>query len=151
MGSKRQQPMRVVHPNCAGIDVGKSSHYVAVPESAVERPVRTFGSFTEDLEAMAAWLKSCGVDVVAMEATGVYWIPLFDELDKAGFDVHLVNARATKQVSGRKSDVLDCQWIRQLMSFGLLKGGGADLRVALLRAPARPGHRRPRALRAAHP
>ena len=123
MGSKRrQQAMQVVHPDCAGIDVGKSAHYVAVAESASEHPVRTFGSFTDDLEAMAAWLRSCGVDIVAMEATGVYWIPLFDVLDKAGFEVHLVDARATKQVSGRKSDVLDCQWIRQLMSFGLLKG-----------------------------
>lgn len=122
MGSRRQQPMQVVHPDCAGIDVGKSAHYVAVAESASERPVRTFGSFTDDLEAMAAWLGSCGVDIVAMEATGVYWIPLYEVLDKAGFEVHLVDARATKQVSGRKSDVLDCQWIRQLMSFGLLKG-----------------------------
>ena len=125
MGSKRQRAMSLVHPNCAGIDVGKSAHYVAVAESAAERPVRTFGSFTADLEAMSAWLRSCGVDIVAMEATGVYWIPLFDELDKAGFDVHLVDARATKQVSGRKSDVLDCQWIRQLMSFGLVKARSA--------------------------
>ena len=71
---------------------------------------------------MAAWLKSCGVDVVAMEATGVYWIPVFEVLERAGFQVYLVDARATKQVSGRKSDVLDCQWIRQLMSYGLLRG-----------------------------
>ena len=122
MGRKRQQAMQVVHPNCAGIDVGKSSHYVAVAETAAERPVRTFGSFTEDLEDMAAWLLSCGVDIVALEATGVYWIPLFEVLDRAGLEVQLVDARATKQVSGRKSDVLDCQWIRELMSFGLLKG-----------------------------
>ena len=122
MGRKKQQAMRVVHPNCAGIDVGKSSHYVAVDEAAAERPVRTFGSFTEDLEEMAAWLLSCGVDIVALEATGVYWIPLFEVLDRAGLEVQLVDARATKQVSGRKSDVLDCQWIRELMSFGLLKG-----------------------------
>ena len=122
MGRKRQQAMQVVHPNCAGIDVGKSSHYVAVDEAAAERPVRTFGSFTEDLEEMAAWLKSCGVDIVALEATGVYWIPLFEVLDRAGLEVQLVDARATKQVSGRKSDVLDCRWIRELMSFGLLKG-----------------------------
>ena len=122
MGRKRQQAMRVVHPNCAGIDVGKSSHYVAVDEAAAERPIRTFGSFTEDLEEMAAWLLSCGVDIVALEATGVYWIPLFEVLDRAGLEVQLVDARATKQVSGRKSDVLDCQWIRELMSFGLLRG-----------------------------
>ena len=86
------------------------------------RPVRRFGSFTEDLEAMASWLASCGVDAVAMEAMGVYWIPVYEVLDRAGFEVYLVDARATKQVSGRKSDVLDCQWIRQLMSYGLLRG-----------------------------
>ena len=82
----------------------------------------SFGTFTQDLEAMAEWLSSCGVREVAMESTGVYWIPVFEVLDRAGFEVHLVNPRATKQVSGRKSDVLDCQWIRQLMSYGLLRG-----------------------------
>ena len=145
MGSKRQQAMPVVHPNCAGIDVGKKTHYVAVGESASARPVRAFASFTADLEAMAGWLRRCGVDVVAMEATGVYWIPVYDVLDKAGFEVHLVDARATKQVSGRKSDVLDCQWIRKLMSFGLLKGAfrPAD-RICALRSYVR---QRARALR----
>ncbi len=109
MGRKKQQAMQVVHPNCAGIDVGKSSHYVLVAESALERPVRLFGSFTKDLEEMATWLLSCGVDIVALEATGVYRIPLFEVLDRAGLKVRLMDARATKQVSGRKSDVLDCQ------------------------------------------
>lgn len=122
MGNKRQRAMQVVHPNCAGIDVGKAMHHVAVDESAAARPVRTFGSFTDEPEAMAAWLSSCGVDIVALESTGVYWIPVFEVLDREGFEVHLVDARATKQVGGRKSDVLDCQWIRQLMSHGLLKG-----------------------------
>ena len=122
MGSKRKQALRLVHPHCAGIDVGKAAHYVAVPECADERPVRSFTSFTDDLHAMAAWLKSCAVEVVAMEATGVYWIPVFEVLDRAGLEVYLVDARATKQVSGRKSDVLDCQWIRELMSYGLLRG-----------------------------
>ena len=84
--------------------------------------MRNFGTFTQDLEAMAEWLSSCGVREVAMESTGVYWVPVFEVLDRAGFEVHLVNPRATKQVSGRKSDVLDCQWIRQLMSYGLLRG-----------------------------
>ena len=114
--------LQVVHPDCAGIDVGKRKHYVAVDGSRFERPVRHFGTFTRDLEAIADWLRSCGVRQVAMESTGVYWIPLFEVLDRAGFEVHLVNPRATKQVSGRKSDVLDCQWIRQLMRFGLLRG-----------------------------
>ncbi|MCY3731968.1 MAG: IS110 family transposase [Rhodospirillaceae bacterium] len=119
---RQKRAMQVVHPNCAGIDIGKRTHYVAVDEAAAEQPVRTFGSFTDELEEMAAWLASCGVDIVALESTGVYWIPVFEVLDRSGFEVHLVDARATKQVSGRKSDVLDCQWIRQLMSYGLLKG-----------------------------
>ena len=114
--------LEVVYPDCAGIDVGKRKHYVAVDSSRFEQPVRHFGTFTRDLEAIADWLSSCGVRQVAMESTGVYWVPLFEVLERAGFDVHLVNPRATKQVSGRKSDVLDCQWIRQLMSYGLLRG-----------------------------
>ena len=112
----------VVHADCAGIDIGKRDHYVAVDPERFEEPVRSFGTVTDELERMAAHLKSCGVRVVAMEATGVYWIPPFEVLERAGFEVHLVNPRATKQVSGRKSDVLDCQWIRQLMSYGLLRG-----------------------------
>ena len=119
---KRKRALQVVHSNCAGIDVGKREHYVAVEEGAEERPVRRFGSFTDELRAMASWLGSCGVETVAMEATGVYWIPVYEVLDRAGLEVYLVDARATKQVSGRKSDVLDCQWIRQLMSYGLLRG-----------------------------
>ena len=122
MGRKGKQTLQVVHPNCAGVDIGKKTHYVAVNESANARSVRTFGCFTDELEDMAAWLESCEVDVVAMEATGVYWIPVYEVLDRAGFEVHLVDARATKQVSGRKSDVRDCQWIRELMSYGLLRG-----------------------------
>ena len=102
MGHKLQ----VVHPDCAGIDVGTSITW----RFRRVRPVRRFGSFTEELHAMAEWLKSCAVDAVAMEATGVYWIPVFEVLDRAGFEVYLVDA-PTKQVSGRKSDVLDCQWI----------------------------------------
>ena len=117
MGSKRKQMLQVVHPHCAGVDVGKQTHYVAVHESVDGRAVRAFGCFTDELEEMAAWLESCAVEVVAMEATGVYWIPVYEVLDRAGFEVHLVDARATKQVSGRKSDVRDCQWIRELMSY----------------------------------
>lgn len=123
MGRKREgRTLELVFPDCAGIDVGKSKHYVAVNPERSDQPVRAFGSFTEDLKDMAEWLRSCGVDVVALESTGVYWMPVYEVLDRAGFEVHLVNPRATKQVSGRKSDVLDCQWIRQLMSYGLLKG-----------------------------
>jgi len=122
MGSKRRQRrLEIVYPDCAGIDVGADGHYVAVDPGRCEISVRRFGSFTRDLEAMATWLSECGVDVVAMEATGVYWIPAYEVLGRAGFEMHLVNPRATSQVSGRKSDVLDCEWLRQLMSYGLLR------------------------------
>ena len=119
---KNKQRLTIVHPRCAGIDIGSREHWVAVDPEHCEEPVRCFTSFTDDLQALADWLKSLGVDVVTMEATGVYWIPLYEVLDARGFDVHLVNSRATRQVSGRKSDVLDCQWIWQLMSHGLLSG-----------------------------
>lgn len=123
MGRKRgQQRLTIVHPNCAGIDLGSRAHYVAVDPSRTDEPVRRFGTFTDDLQSMAQWLHECGVKTVAMEATGVYWIPVFELLDREGFEVHLVNARAVKQIGGRKSDVLDCQWLWQLMSYGLLKG-----------------------------
>lgn len=121
-GKRKTANLEVVHPNCAGIDIGKRAHYVAVDPERFDEPVRNFGTPTRDLEAMAAWLRSCGVDVVAMESTGVYWIPVFEVLERSGFEVRLVNPRATKQVDGRKSDVMDCQWIRQLMSHGLLRG-----------------------------
>ena len=114
--------LTVVNADCAGVDVGKSHHYVAVDPERFENPVRKFGSFTSDLGALAQWLSACGVKQVAMESTSVYWIPMFEFLDRAGFDVMLVPPRMTKQISGRKSDVLDCQWIRQLLSYGLLRG-----------------------------
>jgi len=114
--------LKIVHPHCAGVDVGSREHWVAVEPGSCEQPVRCFTTFTDDLHKLADWLKSLGVQVVAMEATGVYWIPLFEVLDARGLDVQLVNSRATRQVSGRKSDVLDCQWIWQLMSHGLLRG-----------------------------
>ena len=119
---RRRERLKVVHPNYAGIDIGKDHHFVAVdPERAAE-PVQEFGAFTRDLEAMAEWLKTCGVTKVAMESTSVYWIPVYEVLERAGFDVMLVPPRMTKQIGGRKSDVLDCQWIWQLMSYGLLRG-----------------------------
>jgi transposase len=118
----KKQPLRIVHPRCAGIDIGSREHWVAVDPDSDEQPIRNFSSFSDDLYALAQWLKSLDIEVVAMEATGVYWIPLYEVLDAQGFQVNLVNSRATRQVSGRKSDVLDCQWIWQLMSYGLLKG-----------------------------
>jgi hypothetical protein len=113
---KNQKHFELTHPNAAGIDIGASSHFVAVPVDRDELPVREFPSFTEDLYTLADWLTACGVDTVAMESTGVYWIPLFEFLESRGFTVYLVNARHVKNVSGRKSDVLDCQWLQQLMS-----------------------------------
>lgn len=121
MGRKSRQRLSIVYPRCAGIDVGSREHWVAVDPELSTQPVRQFGSFSDDLQALADWLASLGVRQVAMEATGVYWIPLYEVLDARGFEVHLVNARATRQVSGRKSDVLDCQWIQRLMAHGLLR------------------------------
>ncbi|TAJ22028.1 MAG: IS110 family transposase [Rugosibacter sp.] len=119
---KSRAALTITHPNAAGIDIGNAVHYVAVPPDRDDEPVREFPSFTVDLNAIADWLKVCGVDTVAMESTGVYWIPLFELLESRGFTVLLVNARHVKNVSGRKSDVLDCQWLQQLMTYGLLSG-----------------------------
>lgn len=116
--------MKVVHLHAAGIDVGATEHYVAVPPDAVaegENPVRSFGTFSADLDALVEWLKACGVETVAMESTGVYWMPLFQKLEAAGIEAVLVDARLLRNVPGRKSDVLDCQWLQQLHSFGLLR------------------------------
>ena len=117
-----RQVLTLTHPNAAGIDIGSASHFVAVPPDRDDEPVREFKSFTVDLNALADWLQACGIDTVAMESTGVYWIPLYELLDRRGFTVLLVNARHVKNVSGRKSDVLDCQWLQQLMTYGLLRG-----------------------------
>lgn len=114
--------IHITHPNAAGIDIGSSAHFVAVPPERDDQPIREFKSFTCDLNALADWLSVCQIDTVAMESTGVYWIPLFELLESRGFTVYLVNARHVKNVSGRKSDVLDCQWLQQLMSYGLLSG-----------------------------
>lgn len=116
----KPEPLKVIHPDCAGVDVGSREHWVAIDPTRCAEPVRRFEAFTDTLEALADWLNAMGITTVAMESTGVYWIPLFELLDRRGFVVYLVNARATRQVSGRKSDVLDCQWIWQLMSYGLL-------------------------------
>ena len=121
-GKSRQPPLTITHPHAAGIDIGSAAHFVAVPPDRDDEPVREFPSFTVDLNAIADWLDACQVDTVVMESTGVYWIPLFELLESRGFTVLLVNARHVKNVSGRKSDVLDCQWLQQLMTYGLLRG-----------------------------
>jgi transposase len=122
VSNNRAAPLVLTHPNAAGIDIGSASHFVAVPPDRDDEPVREFRSFTAELEQLADWLIACGIDTVAMESTGVYWIPLFELLDARGLTVLLVNARHVKNVSGRKSDVLDCQWLQQLMTYGLLRG-----------------------------
>jgi len=109
-----------INPHAAGIDVGAEEVYVAVPPDRDEESVRAFPTFTADLRRLAEWLKACRIETVAMEATGVYWVPLFELLEEEGFEVCLVNARHLKNVSGRKTDVLDCQWIQQLHTYGLL-------------------------------
>ena len=112
----------IVHRHAAGLDVGSTFHVVAVPDDRDDEPVRTFRSFTGDLYRLADWLSEVGITTIAMESTGVYWIPVFEILEQRGFDVVLVNARDAKNVPGRKTDVNDAQWIRQLHSFGLLRG-----------------------------
>ena len=127
-----------VFPNAAGIDVGASSHWVAVPRHATDDSVREFGAMTDDLNAMADWLLACGVDTVALESTGVYWIPVFEVLEQRGLKVWLVDARQMKYVPGRKSDVQDCQWLQKLMSLGFLRSAfRPDAEVCELRAVAR--------------
>lgn len=113
--------LSVVHADAAGIDVGSKSHFVAVPAGRDEQPVREFGSWTADLKKLAEWLKSCGIRTVAMQSTGVYWIALQEVLEAAGLEVYLVNARGTKNLPGRKSDVQECQWLMKLHTYGLLR------------------------------
>jgi transposase len=112
----------VMHPDAAGIDIGATEVYAALPQDRCAEPVRVFETFTEDLQALAAWLKEHRITTVAMESTGVYWIPVFQILEGAGIEVYLVNARHAKNVPGRKSDVSDCQWLQYLHSVGLLRG-----------------------------
>jgi hypothetical protein len=125
---QRQKPksktkhMHVMQPNSAGIDVGATEIYIAIPEDLSNKSVRRFETFTDDLHVAAKWLKECGIESIAMESTGVYWIPVFQILDTYGFDVILVNARHVKNVPGRKTDVQDCQWLQYLHSVGLLRG-----------------------------
>jgi len=112
---------RVLEPNAAGIDIGATEIYVAVPPDRDPQSVRCFATFTGDLQKLAGWLQQCGVESVVMESTGVFWIPLFQILEDHGFRVWLVNARHVKNVPGRKTDVADCQWLQYLHAVGLLR------------------------------
>ena len=108
----RKKDETVVFPNAAAIDVGAASHWVAVPHERDAEAVREFGAMTDDLHALADWLLACGIDTVALESTGVYWIPVYEVLERRGLTMWLVDARQMKYVPGRKSDVQDCQWLQ---------------------------------------
>lgn len=119
---KKVKMLQNTNPNTAGIDIGATEIYIAVPHDRDSNPVRRFDTFTADLHDAAKWLKDCSIDSIAMESTGVYWIPVFQILESYGFEVVLVNARHVKNVPGRKTDVQDCQWLQYLHSVGLLRG-----------------------------
>ncbi len=133
---RRRGALQVTNPDAAGIDVGADAHWVGVPADRDPEPVRRFGTCTADLEAIADWLQQCGVTTVAMESTGVYWIPLYELLEARGLQVLLVDARQVARAPGRpKTDPEDCQWIQRLHSYGLLSAAfrPAD-QVVVLRA-----------------
>lgn len=132
---KSSRNIRQLNPNAAGIDIGSRKHYVAVPPDRDNEPVRNFGCLTPDLHQMAKWLKSCGIETIAMESTGVYWVPVVAVLESYGFDVKLVDAYKVKNVPGRKTDVKDCQWLAELHRFGLLSGAfRPDKQIQVLRS-----------------
>jgi transposase len=114
------EALEQINFNAAGVDIGSSELWVCVPEGRDEQSVKRYYSFTQDLLDIVTWLKHCKVDSVAMESTGIYWIPLYDILEQSGFEVYLVNARHVKNLPGRKTDILDCQWLQQLHTYGLL-------------------------------
>jgi transposase len=117
------QSLPILNPDAAGIDVGVKQHVVALPADRDPRPVRTSQAFTPELHELAHWLKRCGIRTVALESTGIYRLALYEVLEQYGFEVLVVNARHVKHVPGRsKTDVLDCEWIQKLHSFGLLNG-----------------------------
>ena len=118
---KKRSDLEKININASGIDIGSEFHYVAVPEDRDNEPVKRFGCFTSDIEKMSKWLKDCRITTVAMESTGVYWMPVYQILEKNGFKVYLINARHLKNVPGRKTDVIDCKWIQQLHTYGLLQ------------------------------
>ena len=132
---KRSDPVEIVHPNAGGLDIGSREIWASVPAERTDESVQRFGTFTPDLQRLADWLIECGVDTVAMESTGVYWLPAFEVLEARGLKVYLVNARFIKNVPGRKSDVQDCQWIQKLHALGFLTASfRPDGEICALRA-----------------
>lgn len=131
---RRKQEMSPIHDHAAAIDIGATLHVAAVKPGRDSEPVRSFGTFTADLHRLADWFKHCGVRTVAMESTGVYWIPIFEVLEQRGFAVALVNARDAKHVPGRKTDVSDAEWLQRLHEYGLLRASfRPETRIAALR------------------
>jgi transposase len=129
------EELSIVHPNAAGMDIGAEEIWVCVPANRDAEPVRLFGTFTPDLHALVDWLVQCRVDTVAMESTGVYWIPIYELLEARGLKPCLVNARQVKNVPGRKTDILDCQWLQKLHRLGLLSASfRPDAEIVTLRA-----------------
>jgi transposase len=118
----RPAQLEQLNLNAAGIDVGATEHWVAVPADRDAQPVQRFGAFTADLYTLAEWLRQCQIDTVVMESTGVYWIALFEVLEERGFDVKRVDPHSVRQVPGRKTDAKDCQWLQELHTYGLLRG-----------------------------
>ncbi len=114
---KTWEGLKVIHPHAAGLDIGSAEIWAAVPPASAAKPVRPFGTTTPDLQALADWLKASGVDTVAMEATGVYWVPAYEVLEARGFQVFVVNARHFKNAPGRKSDIQDCQWLQSCTAW----------------------------------
>lgn len=112
--------IQIINPDSAGIDIGATSHFVAVPVGRSKEIIKEFSCYTPDILQMIEWLKSCKITTVVMESTGSYWIPVYEMLEQAGFDVNLVDAHHVKNIRGRKSDVIDCQWLQQLHAHGLL-------------------------------
>jgi transposase len=146
MAKRKKAPVNVppldvlkqINLHAAGLDIGAEEIYACVPADRDESSVRVFPTFTVDLHALADWLAACQIETVAMESTGVYWIPVYEILESRGFEVYLVNARHIKNVSGRKTDILDCQWIQQLHTYGLLRASfRPPEEICALRALAR--------------
>jgi transposase len=146
MTKRKKSPVNVpvldvleqINIHAAGLDIGSEEIYACVPADRDEQSIRVFPTFTADLHALAEWLAVCQVETVAMESTGVYWIPVYEILESRGFEVYLVNARHVKNVPGRKTDILDCQWIQQLHTYGLLRASfRPPEEICALRALAR--------------
>jgi transposase len=131
----RWEGLKVIHPNAAGLDIGSEEIWAAVPPQRTAAAVRQFGTYTDELYALADWLLGCGVDMVALESTGVYWVPVFEILEARGLQVWVVNARQLRIVPGRKSDIQDCQWIQELHTVGLLRASfRPEAEIVALRA-----------------